>query len=127
MENDPQTFAIIGAAIEVHKELGSGFLESVYQEALAYELTLRNIPFQREYPITVKYKGNALGTPFRADFLCYESIIVELKSIRTLTNIEEAQTINYLKATGFRRAVLINFGGASLEQKRFVLGYKSGS
>jgi GxxExxY protein len=127
MENDPQTFAIIGAAMEVHKELGPGFLESVYQEALAYELAQRNIPFQREYSITVQYKGNPLTTAFRADFLCNDSIIVELKSVRALTNIEEAQTINYLKATGFRRAVLINFGSASLEHKRLVLGYKTSS
>ena len=122
---DPQTFAIIGAAMEVHRQLGDGFLEAVYQEALAIELSLRNIPFEREAVMTISYKGNPLECKYRADFICLNEIIVEVKSIKSISPVEEAQVLNYLKATGLHRALLINFGVPSLQFKRLVLEYKT--
>ena len=123
-KRDPQTYAIIGAAMEVHRQLGHGFLEAVYQEALALELTARQIPFQREVPLDVQYKGTILNCCYKADFICYGEVIVELKALAHLTTIEHAQVINYLKATGLMRALLINFGASSLDYKRLVFGYK---
>ena len=119
-EHDPQTYAIIGAAMEVHSELGSGFLESVYQEALTEELKLGAVPFENEVRLSVMYKGRPLSTIFRADLICYGNIVVELKSIKALTNIEEAQLLNYLKATGMERGLLLNFGAEKLQVKRMV-------
>ena len=121
MERDARTHAIIGAALEVHRALGSGFLEAVYQEALAKELGFRNIPFRAQCEIPVFYKGDKLSTTYRADFICFDSVILELKAIRQLTVIEEAQVLHYLKASGLRVALLLNFGAPSLQQKRFVL------
>ena len=121
MERDARTHAIIGAALEVHRTLGSGFLEAVYQEALAKELGFRNIPFRAQCEIPVFYKGDKLSTTYRADFICFDSVILELKAIRQLTVIEEAQVLHYLKASGLRVALLLNFGAPSLQQKRFVL------
>ena len=123
-ERDPQTFAVIGAAMEVHSQLGHGFLEAVYQEALARELSARRIPFEREVELVVAYKGEPLACRYRADFICYGEVIVELKALSTLSSIEEAQMLNYLKATGKPRGLLINFGAPSLKYKRLVLGYK---
>ena len=117
---DPRTYAIIGAAMEVHRELGPGFLEAVYQEALAIELSVRGIPFQREVELPIAYKGKTLQTAYRADFICYDEVVIELKSIKRLGVIEEAQLLNYLKATGYQVGLLINFGAASLETRRFV-------
>ncbi len=121
---DPQTYAIIGAAMEVHRQLGHGFLEAVYQDAAAIEFPLQNIPFEREVTLQIKYKNIVLPTSYRADFVCFSDIIVEFKALSQLTSIEEAQTLNYLKATGFHRAVLINFGAPSLQYKRLVWGYE---
>jgi len=118
---DSETFAIIGAAMEVHRQLGSGFLEAVYQSALAIELRGRNIPFEREVEVPIWYKGHLLPCGYRADFICFGGIIVELKAIKQLTSIEHAQVMNYLRATQHKRALLLNFGAASLQQKRFVL------
>src|SRR4051812_8471989 len=125
--SDPQTYAIIGAAMEVHKVLGHGFLEVVYQEALAVELTLRGIPFVREADVPVSYKGHVLSCYYRVDFLCFDEIIVETKALEKLTSIETAQVINYLKATALQRALLINFGGPQMEHKRYVREYQRSS
>ena len=119
-QRDRQTYAIIGAAMDVHSELGHGFLESVYHEALEYELTLRGIPFQSEVHTPIHYKGTLLRTRFRVDLICFDDVIVELKAIKTLTNVDESQLLNYQKATHIRRGLLLNFGAGSLEYKRRV-------
>ena len=117
-----EVFEIIGAAIEVHKELGPGFLESVYEEAMSYESTKRHIPFETQVNLPVYYKGKKLAKEFVADFIGYGKIIVEFKCIPKLTKLEEAQIINYLKATGLRVGLLVNFGShLKLEWKRYVL------
>ncbi len=106
--------------MEVHQQLGCGFLEAVYQEALAYEMQSRRIPFQREITLPVFYKGHKLSTSYRTDFICFDEVIVELKAIKELTSITQAQTINYLKITKMKKGLLINFGAESLEVKRYV-------
>lgn len=116
-----EVYKIIGAAMEVHSELGPGFLESVYEEALARECTIRNIPFETQVKVSVEYKGEPLDKDFRADFLFYDKILAELKSIPGLTKTDEAQIINYLKATKLKLGLLINFGSyPKLEWKRFI-------
>ena len=116
-----EVYAIMGAAFDVHNELGAGFLEAVYQEAMENELNARGIPFVSQHPIGIKYKGQALESHYFADFLCYGSIIVELKALNRLSGTEEAQILNYLKATGISLGLLINFGKhPRLEWKRLV-------
>ncbi len=119
-KRDPQTYAIIGATMEVQSVLGHGFLEAVYQDALERELLSRRIPFFREHSIPVLYKGLPLSTPYRADFVCYDAIIVELKAAKKLTQIDDAQMLHYLHATGFERGLLFNFATPQLEFKRFI-------
>lgn len=116
-----EVYAIVGAAIEVHRELGSGFLEHVYQVALKIELTDRNIPFESEKSLSIHYKGRPMGVEYRTDLICYEQIIVELKALKKLSGTEEGQVLNYLKATGLKVGVLINFGSyGRLEWRRLV-------
>jgi GxxExxY protein len=105
-----EVYKIIGAAIEVHKELGPGFLEVVYEEALVIESEIRQIPYQTQVRLPVHYKGRKLKKEFIADYLGYDKMIVEFKRIPKLTGTEEAQIINYLKATGMGLGLLINFG-----------------
>ena len=120
-ERDPRTHAIIGAALEVHRQLGCGFLEPVYQEALAIELSNCAIPFLREQKFLINYKGHTLESFYRPDFVCFNEVIVELKALSQLSSVEESQVINYLKVTGYHTALLLNFGSRSLEKRRFVL------
>jgi GxxExxY protein len=121
MESDPRTYAVIGAALEVHRQLGCGYLEAVYQEAMELELTARGIPFQPQAEIPVRYKGRVLKTFYRADFVCFDAVVVELKALTQIGSIEEAQVINYLKGTGFEIGLLLNFGRTSLQSKRYIL------
>lgn len=116
-----ESYNIIGACMEVHTELGSGFLESVYQEALEIEFIDNKIMYQREVPIKISYKENELSKYFVADFLCYDKIIVELKAVKKIEDIHIAQILNYLKATGNKVGLLVNFGAKSLEYKRYVM------
>ncbi len=113
------TYQIIGAAMEVHRILGPGFLESVYEEALAHEFDLRNIPYERQAQLNVRYREIIAGK-FRADFLVDQKVVVELKAIKALTDGDAAQLHNYAKATSYHVGLLINFGGPSLEHKRRV-------
>ena len=113
------TRPVIGAAMEVHKILGSGFLESVYEEAFAIELDLNKISYKRQKSIDIIYK-NRLAKYFTCDFLIYDKIIVELKAIQKITDIETAQLLNYLKACGLNLGLLFNFGSSSLEVKRLI-------
>ena len=109
--------------MEVHKELGCGFLEAVYQEALGREFNLQGIPNTVQPIIEIFYKGGTLDKKYQPDFVCYEQVIVEIKAIALLTGLEEAQLINYLKATGLKVGLLINFGAKSLEHKRLVYSF----
>ncbi len=115
-----EVYKIIGAAMEVSNELGCGFLEAVYEEALMLEFAVNKIPFTAQKEIKIKYKGQILEKRYYADFLCFDSIIVEIKAIKRLTEIEEAQILNYLKASGMPLGILINFGSTKLEWKRFA-------
>ena len=115
-----ESYEIIGAAMAVHNELGSGFLEAVYQEALALEFTKRNIPFEQEKVIEISYKNQILSKHYIADFICFDKIIIETKALSELIGNHEAQVINYLKATRLKLGLLINFGNESVEYKRLV-------
>jgi GxxExxY protein len=117
----PQTYRIIGAAIEVHRELGNEFVEPIYHEALKIEFDRQGIEYVHEAPMQIYYKGARLSSVYRADFLCLGSIIVELKALREVGKNEYAQVINYLNAARLARGLLINFGSASLEYRRFIL------
>ena len=105
--------------MRVHRELGCGFLEKVYQEALEREFITEGIPFKREVNLKIYYRGVPLQQDYIADFVCYGKIIVELKAISKLSDIEKAQVINYLKATGYELGILANFGEVSLKTERF--------
>lgn len=122
-ERDPLTAAVIGAAIEVHKLLGPGLLESIYDRALRHELALRGIPFESQRPVPVNYKGHHLGDDLRLDLVIDGRLIIELKAVDQLHPIHESQLITYLKLTGLRTGLLINFNVRLLKDgiKRIVL------
>lgn len=115
-----EVYAIVGAAMEVSNELGCGFLEAVYQEALAIEFGKRQIAHEEQKPIKIHYKTVTLKKEYTPDFFCHDQIIVEIKAIKRISNIEEAQLLNYLKASGCCVGILLNFGTPKLEWKRFV-------
>ncbi len=116
-----ECYKIIGACMEVHKELGPGFLEPVYHEALSLEFHDQNIPFEKEKDIRIVYKGRPLDKYYKADFLCFDNIIVEIKALSEITNDHIAQLLNYLRATKLRVGLLVNFGSSSLNYKRLIL------
>lgn len=117
-----ESYKIIGAAMKVYNNLGSGFLEAVYQEALEIELNRLGIPFEREKEVSVYYDGVMLQQTFRADFICCDDIILELKAVSNLTDSHRAQVYNYLKATKMKLGILINFGNSDgLEWERKVI------
>jgi len=119
---EQETYRIVGSAMAVYNELGTGFLEAVYQEALEIELGLSAIPFEPQRPLGILYKGRQLEKRYAPDLVCFGKIIVELKAVRELTQMEEAQLLNYLKASGTRLGLLLNFGNPSqLEWKRRVV------
>lgn len=116
-----EVYAIVGAAMEVSNVLGCGFLEAVYQEALEMELGERLIPFVRQVEIGIIYKGKELAKKYVPDLICFGQVIVEIKALKQLSSIEDAQLLNYLKATGKPVGVLLNFGSPKLEWKRMAL------
>lgn len=113
-----ESYKIVGAAMEVHRMLGCGFVEPVYQEALEKEFALRGIPYEREKELSIFYKGNTLTKTFKADFICYNKIILELKAVREFADEHYAQIYNYLRASGLELGLLINFGAPSIEFER---------
>lgn len=115
-----ESYMIIGACMEVHKKLGTGFLESVYSEALEKELKNKNVPYEREKKLQIYYEGEPLKKYFKADFVCFNSIIVELKSNGFISKSDIRQSLNYLKATQYKLGILANFGTSSLTYKRIV-------
>jgi GxxExxY protein len=123
-DKDQETHQVIGAAMAVHNQLGCGFLEAVYHEALEIEFRKNNIPYQKEKKLAVYYAGQLLNTSYRVDFICYDSIIVELKAIQKLSNLEYAQVINYMKSSALTKSLLINFGNTRLQYKRLVLNHE---
>ncbi|MFZ5809290.1 MAG: GxxExxY protein [Chloroflexota bacterium] len=120
-----EVYTIVSAAMEVSNILGAGFFEAVYQEALELELGLRGVPFMSQLPVQINYKGYVLSKEYVPDLICFDQIIVELKAIKQLTSLEEAQLLNYLKATGKTVGVLLNFGTPKLEWKRMVFTHPS--
>lgn len=113
-----EAYEIIGAAMAVHNAIGRGFIEKVYQEALAIEFQERGIPFQREMEIHAVYKGVTLSATFIPDFICYDKIIVELKAVKELEDVYRAQALNYAKISDMRLSILINFGEQRLVAER---------
>ncbi len=118
--NKDLTYEIIGKCFEVHNNLGPGFLEIVYKDALQYEFSESNIPFEREVQYNVTYKDIVLPHQFYADFVVFNSIILEVKAISTITDESIAQTINYLKVSENRIGLIVNFGEKSLKTKRLI-------
>ena len=121
-----ESYAIMGACFEVYKEKGCGFNEAVFQECLEIELELRGIPFKTQVEMPLSYKGRALQSKFKADFICYDKIIVEIKAVSELVDPHRAQVLNYLSATQFELGLLVNFGHyPKVEHERFALTEKS--
>lgn len=115
-----ESYKINGALFEVHKALGPGLLEKVYQEALEKELVLQGIPFEREKNFTIMYKGEALEQKYTADFVCYDKIVVELKAVDDILPVHKAQVINYLAISGYKLGLLVNFNVRILSPERIV-------
>ena len=116
-----ESYAIMGACFEVYKQMGSGFLEPVYQECLCVELTLRDIPFRAQPELSLSYKGRALEKTYKPDFICHDKIILEIKAVRELADEHRAQVHNYLKATSYRLGLLVNFSHyPTLQYERIV-------
>ncbi len=124
-KRDPETYAIIGAGMAVHCRLGSGFLEPVYHESLGIELEILGIPNQSEPPLTIRYRDRVLEKKYQPDYICYETVIVELKALSQLTEKHVSQVLNYLKCTGLTRGLFLNFGGDSLEYRHIVFNHSS--
>jgi GxxExxY protein len=116
-----EVFNLVGAAMAVHSHFGPGFLEAVYEEALGLELNARNIPFQSQVPLRLTYRGRELRHTYRADLVAFNDILIELKAITRITDLERAQAIHYLKVTGKPLAIILNFGAPKLEWERLVL------
>ena len=119
-KRDPQTYAIIGAAMAVHRTLGSSFLEGVYQAALSVEFDVVGVPCRSEVSLPIYYRNMLLNAHYRIDFICFGEVLVELKALERLTPREDSQMINYLAASRLQRGLLLNFGSPSLEFKRFA-------
>jgi len=117
---EEETYCIIGAAMTVHQELGYGFLEAVYHEALEKEFQQRKIPYKHEFPINIFYKNKPLNKYYISDFICYDKIIIELKAVSAITTEHQGQMLNYLSATRLRLGLIINFGKQSLEHQRII-------
>ncbi len=115
-----EAYKIVGAMMSVHNELGCGFLEAIYQEALEMEFQLQGIPYEREKELEIRYKGNIIGKKYKADFFCYNKIIVELKAVDKILPEFKAQTLNYMKMSNSKLGILANFGQTSLEIQRLV-------
>ncbi|MEK7865441.1 MAG: GxxExxY protein [Planctomycetota bacterium] len=116
-----EVYQIVGAAFQVYNELGTGFLEAVYQEALEVELRARGVPFEATAQLRIRYKGQLLEKHYVCDVICFDCVIVELKAMVRLTSLDEAQLLNYIKASGHRVGLLLNFGAAGgLEWRRYV-------
>ena len=122
MRYPEESFKIIGAAMKVHAALGPGFIEKVYQDALAIEFREQGIPFVRELELHATYKGVVLDGTYKPDFICYDKIIVELKAVKELDDVHRSQAINYAKVAGYKLSLLINFGQPSLPKERYPVG-----
>jgi len=120
-----ESYKIIGACFEVHNQRGFGFTEPIYQECLALEFALQNIPFVGQAEIRLSYKGNPLSQFFKPDFICYDRIIVEIKAVSSLTDAHRSQALNYLNATQFELAILVNFGEfPKLKYERLAMSHQ---
>lgn len=119
-DHDEQTYRVIGAAMRVHSQLGCGFLEAVYRDAMRVEMTSSEIPFEAEVAFDILYGGQLLAPRYRADLVCFGTVLVELKAMAALTARETAQVLNYLKASKIERGLLLNFGARRLEVQRLT-------
>lgn len=115
-----ESYSIIGCCIEVYNELGKGFFEVIYKDALEYEFKIKNIPYSREKVFDVRYKGTVLLRKYNADFVLYDKIILEVKHLSGISNDNIKQTLNYLKVTGFKLGIIANFGESSFNSKRII-------
>jgi GxxExxY protein len=120
VSDDPRTYAIIGAALEVHRVFGAGFLELFYKDALALEFEARAIPFSRELPCNIRYKGHPLRGQYHMDFVCFEEIVLEVKARSVTGPADHAQVISYLASSKLEIGLLLNFGASRLEHRRFI-------